>query len=134
MPTVDQTGTGAATGADDESTEGAQGENSTNLLAFASVAVSAFGFFTFLRLTDDRRDPTRTRERTFGLFLTTSLASATGTILGSMAARQSHRRSQHKALLLGTSRAALGSLTTILNIQRMRTRTERVARLLAAEL
>jgi cation transporter-like permease len=134
MPTADQTGTGVAAGAEDESTEGAQGENSTNLLAFASVAVSALGFFAFLRLADGRRDRTRTRARAFGLFLATSLGSITGTILGTMAARRSRKPSQHRALLLGISGAALGSLTTMLNIHRMRTRTDRLARLVAAEL
>jgi len=132
MSTADETGTGVAATADDESTEGAHAETLVSLLAFASMAASVFGFLTFVQLTDYHAD--RTTARALGLFLATWLGSATGTSLGMMAARRSRDETQQKALLLGISGAGLGGLTAILNLNWMRTRISGPARLVAAEL
>ena len=132
MPAADRAGTDIATGAGDGSTEGPQGESSTNLLAFASVAASAIGFLTFVQLTDYHRD--RTTASALGLFVATWLGSATGTSLGMMAARRSRAETQQRTLLLGISGAGLGGLTAILNLNWMRTRISGPARIVAAEL
>ncbi len=95
-------------------------EDSVNVLAVASIALSGLGFLTLLRLAD-RRD--RAPVSALGLFFTTSLATITGTTFGLVAARQATDSKQPgKGLLLGASGALLGIITTLLNINWMRTR------------
>jgi hypothetical protein len=95
-------------------------EDPVNVLGGASVALSAVGFLTLLRLAD-RRD--RAPARTFGLFLTTSLATIIGTVFGLIAVRHATDSEQPgKGLLLGASGAMLGIITTLLSIRRMRIR------------
>jgi len=95
-------------------------ENSVNVLAFASIALSAMGFLTLLRLAD-RKD--RAPASALGLFFTTSLATITGTAFGLVAASQaSDSKQPGKGLLLGGSGAVLGIITTMLNLNWMRTR------------
>ena len=91
-----------------------------DLMAVASVVLSAAAFLTLLKLAD-RRD--RTPARALGLFVTTSVESVTGTALGLSAvgrARDDGRPSRN--LLLATAGSVLGVLTTLLNINWMRTR------------
>jgi hypothetical protein len=95
-------------------------DDSVNVLAVASIALSGLGFLTLLRLAD-RRD--RAPASALGLFFTTSLATITGTVFGLVAARQASDSEQPgKGLLLGASGAVLGIITTLLNINWMRTR------------
>jgi hypothetical protein len=95
-------------------------DNSVNLLAVASIALSGLGFLTLLRLAD-RRD--RTPASALGLFFTTSLATISGTVLGLVATSQASDSEQPgKGLLLGASGAVLGIITTLLNFNWMRTR------------
>ena len=91
-----------------------------DLMAVASVVLSAAAFLTLLKLAD-RRD--RTPARALGLFFTTSVESVTGTALGLSAvgrARDVGRPSRN--LLLATAGSVLGVLTTLLNINWLRTR------------
>jgi hypothetical protein len=95
-------------------------EDSVNVLAIASIALSGLGFLTLLRLAD-RRD--RAPLSALGLFFTTSLATITGTAFGVVAASQaSDSKRPGKGVLLGASGALLGIVTTLLNINWMRTR------------
>jgi hypothetical protein len=91
-----------------------------DLMAVASVLLSSAAFLTLLKLAD-RRD--RTPARALGLFVATSLESVSGTALGLSAAgraRDAGRPSRN--LLLATAGSVLGVLTTLLNINWMRTR------------
>ena len=98
-------------------------DDSVNVLAIVSVALSGFGFLTLLRLADRRE---RAPASALGLFFTTSLATISGTVFGLVAARQaSDSKQPGKGLLLGASGAVLGIITTILNINWMRTRRRR---------
>ena len=95
-------------------------EDSVNVLAVASIALSGLGFLTLLRLAD-RRD--RVPASALGLFFTTSLATISGTVFGLVAARQASDSEQPgKGLLLGASGAVLGVITALLNVNWMRTR------------
>jgi hypothetical protein len=95
-------------------------DESVNVLAVASIALSGLGFLTLLRLAA-RRD--RTPARALGLFLTTSLQTISGTVLGLVAVRRASDSEQPgKGLLLGGFGAALGILTIVLNFNWMRTR------------
>jgi hypothetical protein len=100
----------------------AAGEESarTDLLGAASVALSAIGFLTLLRLADpgDRSPAHRV-----GLFLATTAESVGGTVLGLSAVGQSRDVGRPtRGLLLGAAGAVLGVVTTLLNINWMRTR------------
>jgi hypothetical protein len=91
-----------------------------DLMAVASVLLSGAAFLTLLKLADRRE---RTPARALGLFFTTSLESVTGTALGLSAvgrARDVGRPSRN--LLLATAGSVLGVLTTLLNINWLRTR------------
>lgn len=91
-----------------------------SMLAVASIALSGLGFVTLLRLAD-RRD--RTPAAALGLFFATSIETVTGTMLGLRAASHaSHSKQPGKGLLLGASGAVLGIITTIMNLNWMRTR------------
>jgi hypothetical protein len=95
-------------------------EQLTNALAAASLALSAIGFLTLLRLAD-RRD--RTPFRALSLFLATTLESTGGTALGVMAAGRSKEKGPTgKGFLLAAAGTVLGVITTILNFNWMRTR------------
>jgi mannose/fructose/N-acetylgalactosamine-specific phosphotransferase system component IIC len=98
----------------------AQEEQLTNSLAVASVALSALGFLTLLRLADRRE---RTPFRALGLFLATTLESTGGTVLGLKAAGRSQETGRtSKGFLLAAAGTVLGVITTILNFNWMRTR------------
>jgi hypothetical protein len=100
----------------------AAGEESgrTDLLGAASVALSAIGFLTLLRLAD-RSD--RSPARGVGLFLATTIESVGGTVLGLSAVGQSKDVDRPtRGLLLGAAGAVLGVVTTLLNLNWMRTR------------
>jgi hypothetical protein len=95
-------------------------DESVDVLAVVSIALSGLGFLTLLRLADRRE---RAPASALGLFFVTSLATITGTAFGLVAARQaSDSKQPGKGLLLGASGAVLGVITTILNINWMRTR------------
>lgn len=89
-------------------------------LSLASVALSALGFLTLLRLAD-RRD--RSPAKALGLFLATTLESTTGTVLGVRAvARHREEDGLSRGLLMGAAGTVLGVITTLLNVNWMRTR------------
>ena len=93
-----------------------------DLMAVASVVLSGAAFLTLLKLAD-RRD--RTPARALGLFFTTSVESVTGTALGLSAvgrARDVEMVRPSRNLLLAAAGSVLGVLTTLLNINWMRTR------------
>jgi uncharacterized BrkB/YihY/UPF0761 family membrane protein len=118
MTTVDQGDSSRADDGDPLAFE--DHEDSLNVLAVASIALSGLGFLTLLRLAD-RRD--RAPASALGLFFTTSLATITGTAFGLMAARHASDSEQPgKELLLGGSGAVLGIITALMNINWMRTR------------
>jgi len=95
-------------------------DDSVNVLAVASIALSGLGFLTLLRLAD-KRD--RTPASALGLFFTTSLATISGTVFGLVAASQANDSEQPgKGLLIGASGAVLGIITTLLNLNWVRTR------------
>ena len=95
-------------------------KDSVNMLAIASIALSGLGFLTLLRLADRRE---RAPVSALGLFFMTSFATMTGTALGVVATSQaSDSKQPGKGLLLGASGAVLGIITTLLNINWMRTR------------
>jgi hypothetical protein len=92
----------------------------SDFLGAASVALSAIGFLTLLRLAD-RRD--RSPARGLGLFLATIAESVGGTVLGLSAVGQSRDVGRPtRGLLLGAAGAVLGVVTTLLNVNGMRTR------------
>ena len=91
-----------------------------DLMAVASVALSAIGFLTLLRLAD-RRD--RSPAKGLGLFLATTAESIGGTVLGLSAVGRSRDVGRpSRGLLLGAIGAVLGVVTTLLNVNWMRTR------------
>ena len=95
-------------------------DDSSNVLAVASIALSGLGFLTMLRLAD-RRD--RTPAKALGLFFATSLETVSGTVLGLVAASQASDSEQPgKGLLFGAPGAVLGIITTLLTFNWMRTR------------
>jgi mannose/fructose/N-acetylgalactosamine-specific phosphotransferase system component IIC len=115
-------------GAGEAADEGAQEEQLTaqdtqltNSLAIASVALSAIGFLTLLRLADRRE---RTPFRALGLFFATTLESTSGTVLGLVAAGRSQETGGRtsKGFLMAAAGTVLGVITTILNFNWMRTR------------
>jgi hypothetical protein len=88
--------------------------------AVASVTLSVAGFLTLLKLAD-RRD--RTPARALGLFVATSAESIGGTVLGLSAAGRAREADGANAnLLLASCGAVLGVITTLLNLNWMRTR------------
>ena len=92
----------------------------SEFMGAASVALSAIGFLTLLRLAD-RRD--RSPARGLGLFLATTTESIGGTALGLMAVGRSRDVGRPtRGLLLGSIGAVLGIVTTLLNVNWMRTR------------
>ena len=94
-------------------------------LALASVALSAMGFLTLLRLAD-RRD--RTPAKALGLFLTTTVESTAGTGLGIHAIRRSrgHGSPEHgKSFVAAAAGVVIGVITSALTLNWMRT-TRRV--------
>jgi hypothetical protein len=94
--------------------------NTIDVLAVASVAISASSFLTLLKLAD-RRD--RSPARALALFFSTSAESIGGTVLGLKAAsRAQDAGGANRNLLLGASGAVLGIITTLLNVNWMRTR------------
>jgi mannose/fructose/N-acetylgalactosamine-specific phosphotransferase system component IIC len=91
-----------------------------NPLAFASVALSAVGFLTLLRLAD-RRD--RSPFAALGLFFATTLESTGGAVLGLVAAGRARDAGDvGKGFLVAAAGAVLGVVTTLLNVNWMRTR------------
>ena len=117
---VSPDGTGDAAGARDAPDPEAADEQLTNSLAVASIALSAIGFLTLLRLADRRE---RTPFRALSLFFATTLESTGGTVLGVMAAGRSRERAPTgKGFLLAAAGTVLGVITTVLTFNWMRTR------------
>jgi hypothetical protein len=117
-PTRDPENSPHANGASPDET--ADNESTIDAMAVASVALSVTGFLTLLKLAD-RRD--RSPARALGLFLATSAESISGTVLGLQAvgrAREVDRPNPN--LLLAAAGAVLGMITTLLNLNWMRTR------------
>jgi mannose/fructose/N-acetylgalactosamine-specific phosphotransferase system component IIC len=111
---------GAGEAVDEATPEEVQEEQLTNSLAVASVALSALGFLTLLRLADRRE---RTPFRALGLFFATTLESTSGTVLGLVAAGRSKETGRTgKGFLIAAAGTVLGVITTILNFNWMRTR------------
>ncbi len=118
MTTVDEGDSSGAIDRDPPTFE--EHEDSVNVLAVASIALSGMGFLTLLRLADRRY---RAPASALGLFFITSIATMTGTVFGLVAARQASDSEQPgRGLLLGASGAVLGIITTLMNIKWMRTR------------
>jgi hypothetical protein len=91
----------------------------TDLLGAASLVLSAIGFLTLLRLAD-RTD--RSPAHGVGLFLATTVESVGGTVLGLSAVGQSKDVGRPtRGVLLGAAGAVLGVVTTLLNLNWMRT-------------
>jgi hypothetical protein len=118
----------AATRDDPDTAPGADGlpqemdepPDRTEFVAGVSVALSAMGFMTLLRLAD-RRD--RSPARGLFLFLATSVESIGGTVLGMMAVGRSRDSGRPtRGVLLGAAGTVLGIVTTVLNVNWMRTR------------
>jgi hypothetical protein len=85
-----------------------------------SVALSLLGFLTLLRLADRRE---RSPAHGLGLFAATTAESIGGTALGMMAVGRSRDGGRPtRGLLLGAGGAVLGIVTTLLNVNWMRTR------------
>jgi hypothetical protein len=96
------------------------GEQGSDALAFASLALSVAGFLTLLKLAD-RRD--RSPARALGLFLATSAESVTGTALGLASVGRSPVAGRPtRGFLFGAAGAVLGVVTTLLNLNFMRTK------------
>jgi hypothetical protein len=91
-----------------------------DVMAVLSVAASASGFLTLLKLAD-RRD--RSPAAALGLFLATTGESVGGTVLGLKAVSRAQDAGRpNRNLLLGAAGAVLGVITTLLNLNWMRTR------------
>jgi mannose/fructose/N-acetylgalactosamine-specific phosphotransferase system component IIC len=117
---VSPDGTGDAARAGDTADQEAVDEKLTNSLAVASVALSAIGFLTLLRLADRKE---RTPFRALGLFFATTLESTGGTVLGVMAAGRSKEKAPTgKGFVLAAAGTVLGVITTVLTFNWMRTR------------
>jgi hypothetical protein len=104
----------------DADRDAADERQAMDALAVASVALSAIGFLTLLRLAD-RRD--RSPAAGVGLFLASTLESTGGTALGLIAA--GHNRDPArvtKGFRVAAAGTVLGVITTILNFNWMRTR------------
>ena len=120
--TDDTTENTMITEGDDASLNGSGDEEAStlNALAVASVALSGLGFLTLLRLADRRE---RTPARALGLFFTTAVESVSGAVLGLYAAsRFRNSETPSKGFLTAAAGAVLGVITTVLNINWMRTR------------
>ena len=91
-----------------------------DFLGAASAGLSLVGFFALLKLAD-RRD--RTPARALGLFFVTTGSSTGALALGAAAVSKSRKSGQAgRGLILGAVGIVLGSLTTVLNLNSMRTR------------
>jgi hypothetical protein len=102
------------------SAAGSDAGDRTDFMAVLSVALSASSFLTLLKLAD-RTD--RSPARALGLFLATTGESIGGTVLGLKAAsRAQDAGPPNRNLLLGAAGAVLGVITTLLNLNWMRTR------------
>ncbi len=107
-------------GPDGVDRESADERQAMDALAVASVALSAIGFLTLLRLAD-RRD--RSPAAGVGLFLASMLESTGGTALGLVAAGQNKDSERvTKGFLVAAAGTVLGIITTILNFNWVRTR------------
>jgi hypothetical protein len=94
---------------------------STDAMAFAAVALSGAGFLTLLKLADRRE---RTPFRALALFLATSFESVGGTVLGLKAVGRAQETGSGltRSSVMGAAGAVLGVITTLLNVNWMRTR------------
>jgi hypothetical protein len=122
MTTVPTTNSGSDPASERPPTDGPLAEEgSTDPLAFASVALSAAGFLTLLKLADRRE---RTPLRALSLFLVTTFESVSGTVLGLKAVGRAQQDGTGlgRSFLLGAGGAVLGVVSTMLNVNWMRTR------------
>jgi len=91
-----------------------------DLLGAASAGLGVLGFLTLLRLAD-RRD--RTPFRALGLFFATTAESTGATVLGASAIKKSRTTgAPTRGIVLAAVGVVLGTLTTVLNFNWMRTR------------
>jgi hypothetical protein len=88
-------------------------------MSLASVVLSGFAFLTLLRLAD-RRD--RSPAKALGLFLTTTSESIGGTVLGFRAIKRSPGTQLNRNMVLAAAGTVLGIITSLLNLNWMRTR------------
>ena len=117
-PTLDPESNPDANGASPEGTT--DSASTMDVMAVVSVALSVTGFLTLLKLAD-RRD--RSPARALGLFLATSAESISGTVLGLQAAARAREVDRpNRNLLIASAGAVLGVVTTLLNLNWMRTR------------
>jgi len=92
----------------------------TDVLGAASLVLSAIGFLTLLRLADRRE---RSPANGVGLLLATTVESVGGTVLGLSAVGRSRDVGRpSRGVLFGAAGAVLGVVTTLLNVNWMRTR------------
>ena len=92
---------------------------SVDSTSLASALLSVLGFPTLLRLAD-RRD--RTPARALGLFLATTAESIAGIVLGISGARRASDTGPDRNIPLAAGGLVLGVITTLLNVNWMRTR------------
>lgn len=92
----------------------------TDAVSLASVVLSVVGFLTLLRLAD-RRD--RSPAKALGLFLATTTESTLGTALGVVAIKRSRPEDRiSRGFLMAAAGTVLGVITTVMNLNWMRTK------------
>jgi hypothetical protein len=104
---------------EDESAGSMESTGPIDSMSLASVALSALGFLTLLRLADRQE---RTPARALRLFFATTSESIGGALLGVVAVKRSDDALPDRNVLLAGAGIVLGVVTTLLNFNWMRTR------------